>query len=321
MINVFGPRPESLWGPVEKRLGHGFAGLPIDNVGVQYGLAGLREGTISPAQFVDLNAKVGGADIDLKPTQERFAANKPALKNSYLAGAVNEANNLKGVAIIDLRGPDPGAFHDAYRTWSMRARLEHAEGHFPLNHVIWFGEAPLIGDPRYTTEGLLAMDHWLSAVESDKRGLSLEEKVAQDRPAEAHDKCSNVEGVEQVSLPGVGQVCQLPLAETKFSTPRVIAGEDIATDKQKCQLGPLQRSDYYPIQFTEEQWAQLQKAFPSGVCDFAKAGVQQQGAIPWQTYQDEKRGGAVIYGGRPLGRAPARSGEGWTSAAFAGWLK
>ena len=125
MINVFGPRPESLWGAQEKQLGHGFAGLPIDNVGVQYGLQGLREGTITPAQFVDINSKVGGATIDLKPQEERFAANEPALKRSYLSGAVNEANNLKDVAIIDLRGPDPGAFHDAYRTWSVRARLEH----------------------------------------------------------------------------------------------------------------------------------------------------------------------------------------------------
>jgi hypothetical protein len=116
-------------------------------------------------------------------------------------------------------------------------------------------------------------------------------------------------------------VCQLPLAETKFSTPRVISGEDIATDKQKCQLKPLVQADYYPIQFSEEQWAQLQKAFPSGVCDFSKPGVSQQGAVPWQTYQRDAAGASVIYGGVPLGRAPARSGEGWTSASFAGWLK
>jgi hypothetical protein len=321
MINVFGPRPENLWGSVEKKLGRGFAGLPIDNVGVQYGLQGLIEGVISPAQFVDINAKIGGADVDLKPTPERFNANEPALKYSYLSGAVNETNNLKNVAIIDLRGPDPGAFHDAYRTWSIRARLEHAEGHFPLNHVIWFGEAPLIGSPTYTTEGLLAMDKWLSSVEADKRTLSLEEKVAQDRPPEAHDKCSNVEGVEQVSLPGVGPVCQLPLAETRFSTPRVISGEQISTDKQKCQLRPLQRTDYYPLQFGEEQWAQLVNAFPTGVCDFSKPGVSQTGTVPWQTYQDDSNGGAVIYGGKPLGPAPAHSGEGWASPAFAGWLK
>ncbi|MCW3069080.1 MAG: hypothetical protein JWL67_1705 [Solirubrobacterales bacterium] len=321
MVNVLGQRPEKLWGPVEKQLGHGFAGLPVDNVGVQYGLQGLKEGTITPAQFIDINSKIGGADIDLKAQSQRFVANEPALKNSYVSGAVNEANNLKSVAIIDLRGPDPGAFHDAYRTWSMRARLERAEGRFPLNHVIWFGEAPLIGDPNYTTEGLLAMDRWLSAVEADSRSMTLEEKVAADRPADVRDKCSNVEGVEQVSVPGVGPVCQLPAAQTRFSTPRVISGEDIATDKQKCQLRALVQSDYYPLQFTAEQWAVLQKAYPTGVCDFSKPGVSQRGTVPWQTYQSDAGGSAVIYGGRPLGRAPANSGEGWSGASFAGWLK
>jgi hypothetical protein len=321
MINVFGPRPESLWGPVEKQLGHGFAGLSVDNVGVQYGLQGLKEGIITPAQFADLNSKIGGADVDLKPQSQRFNANEPALKRSYVSGAVNEANNLKGVPIIDLRGPDPGAFHDAYRTWSMRARLEHAEGHFPMNHVIWFGEAPLIGSPTYTTEGLLAMDRWLSAVEADRRSLTLEEKVAGDRPSDLHDRCSNIEGVESVSVPGVGPVCQLPLAQTRFSTPRVISGEEISTDKQKCQRKPLAQSDYYPIQFTAEQWTALQKAYPTGVCDFSKPGVSQRGAVPWQTYQSDAAGAAVIYGGRPLGRAPANSGEGWAGPAFSGWLK
>jgi Tannase-like family of unknown function (DUF6351) len=322
MINAFGPRPESLWEGPEKKIGHGFAGLPIDNVGVQYGLSGLKEGTITPAEFVDINSRIGGATIDLKPQAERFAANEPALKRSYTSGAVNEANNLKDVAIIDLRGPDPGAFHDAYRTWSMRARLERAEGHFPLNHVIWFGETPLIGSPTYTTEALMAMDKWLSAVEGDPRKkVALEEKIAQDRPASVHDKCTNVEGVEEASVPGIGPVCEEPLAQTRFSTPRVIAGEEISTDKQKCRLKPLEASAYYPVTFTPEQFAALQKAFPTGVCDFSKAGVSQTGAVPWQTYQSDAAGASVIYGGKPLGRAPARSGEGWTSSAFAEWLK
>jgi hypothetical protein len=321
MINVFGPRPESLWESVEKKLGHGFAGLSVDNVGVQYGLQGLKEGVITPAQFVDLNTKVGGASVDLKPTAERFNANEPALKYSYLSGAVNEGNNLKNVAIIDLRGPDPGAFHDAYRTWSMRLRLEHAEGHFPLNHVIWFGAVPLIGSPTYTTEALLTMDKWLSAVEGDSSARTLEEKIAKDRPGEAHDKCSNIEGLQEVSIPGIGPVCENPTVQTRFSTPRVISGEEISTDKQKCQLKPFSRSDYGAIAFTAEQWSALEKAFTTGVCDFSKPGVDQTGAIPWQTYQDDANGGAVIYGGRPLGPAPAGSGEGWTSAPFAGWLK
>ncbi|HEY4426939.1 MAG TPA: DUF6351 family protein [Solirubrobacteraceae bacterium] len=321
MINVFGQRPEKAWGPVERQLGHGFAGRPVGNVGVQYGLHALQEGIITPAQFVDLNAKVGGADIDLNPTKERIRADEPALKYAYLSGSVNEANNLVGVPIIDLRGPDPGAFHDAYRTWSMRARLERDEGHFPRNDVIWFGEAPLIGSPTYTTEALLAMDRWLSAVEADTRKLTLAEKVAGDRPQDVTDRCSNVEVVEQVSVPGVGPVCQLPLAQTRFATPRVVAGEAITTDNQECQLKPLAQSDYYPVTFTAEQLAQLQKAFPTGVCNFSKPGVSQKGAVPWQTYQSDPGGTSAVYGGRPLGRAPANSGEGWASASFSGWLK
>jgi hypothetical protein len=325
MINVFGPRVESSWGPVEQQLGHGFAGRPVGNVGEQYGLKPLIEKTITPAQFVDINSKIGGVGIDNEPTKARVKADQPALERVYRSGAVNETNNLKGVAIIDLRGPDPGAFHDAYRSWSIRARLEREEGHFPKNQVIWFGPAPLIGSPTYTTEGLQAMNRWLDAVEADPRGISLEEKIAADRPQDVHDRCDSTEAteelVEKVEIPGVGQVCNAPLVETKFSTTRVVAGESISTDNMECQLKPLRRSDYYPIEFTEEQWKELEAAFPTGVCDFSKPGVGQQPTLPWQTYQSDAAGGGVIYGGTPLGPAPAGSGEGWTSATFAGWLK
>src|SRR5690606_11659158 len=37
----------------------GYARVPWDNVGVQYGLQALRDGVITPAEFLDLNAKVG----------------------------------------------------------------------------------------------------------------------------------------------------------------------------------------------------------------------------------------------------------------------
>jgi hypothetical protein len=251
---------------------------------------------------VDLNAKIGGADIDVNHTEQRLDADRPALAHAYRSGAINSTNNMKGLAIIDLRGPDPGAFHDAYRSWAIRARLEREEGHFPKNHVIWFGHAPLIGDPRWTTDGLLAMDRWLTKVEDDKRKVSLEQKVAEDRPADLHDRCSQIDGVEQVAVPGVGPVCQLDTVQTRFGTPITVAGEGIATDTNSCALKPLRRTDYYPISFTDDQWAELVKAFPTGVCDWSKPGIDQQGAIPWQTYQDAN--GSVVYGGRPLGQAP-----------------
>jgi hypothetical protein len=51
------------------------------------------------------------------------------------------------------------------------------------------------------------------------------------------------------------------------------------------------------VQFTEDEWGQLLKAFPSGVCDWSRPGVQQQPSVPWITYSDGP-------GGRPLGPAP-----------------
>ncbi len=318
MINVFGPRPESAWSPVEQQLGRGFAGLPLDNVGVQYGLQALERGRITPAQFVDLNAKIGGLTIDAKPQAERFAATEPTLRHAYLSGAVNSTNNLDSTAVIDLRGPDPGAFHDAYRTWAIRARMEREQGHFPRNHVIWFGTTPLTGG--YGDDAIQAMDRWLTAVEADDSDKSLAEKVAADRPADLQDKCSDLPGVEQVDVPGLGKVCENETLQTRFGTPRTVAGESVATDTNKCSLKPLRQSDYYPVVFTPGQWAQLQAAFPTGVCDWSKPGVDQQGAIPWQTYQSDAAGDDVVYGGRPLGPAPSGSGSAWTSEAFSGWL-
>ena len=53
-----------------------------------------------------------------------MAADPVALERLYRTGAIDSANNLDKVAMIDLRGPDPGAFHDVFRTYAMRARLQ-----------------------------------------------------------------------------------------------------------------------------------------------------------------------------------------------------
>ncbi len=70
----------------------------------------------------------------------------------------------------------------------------------------------------------------------------------------------------------------------------------------KCQLKPLNPADY-PVTFTPVQWQELQQAFPNGVCDYSKPGVDQQSTVSWLTYQDAS--GHVIYGGRQLGAPPA----------------
>ena len=112
MVNVFG------------RDATGFARRGFDNVGIQYGLKGLRAGpdlagAVRRPQHQHRRARTSTATSPQsapRPTRSRSSA-------LYRTGAINTANNLDKVAIIDLRGPDPGAFHDVYRTYAMRARL------------------------------------------------------------------------------------------------------------------------------------------------------------------------------------------------------
>jgi uncharacterized tannase-like protein DUF6351 len=297
-INVFGRRPHSVWSPQEHQVGHGFAGLALDNVGVQYGLEPLQQGQITPAQFADLNAKIGGLDIDARPTAHRLVADEPALRNAYRSGAINETNHLKDVAIIDLRGPDPGAAHDSYRTFAVRARLAQQNGTF-ANQVVWEGPFLIIGDPQYTAQGLVAMDRWLAVVESDHRDMPVAVKVIQDKPPDIHDQCSDGNGMKVSD-----QLCP-PAVVPVYATPRMAAGESITTDTNKCQLKSLDRGDHGPLPFTDAEWAQLSATFATGVCDFGKPPVDKSNAIPWLTYQDAT--GRVIYGGRPLGGAPRSS--------------
>ncbi len=203
LINLFGPRQPDVWSDNEVMLGLGFAGWPLDAQGIQYGLEALRAGVITPAMFVDLNSKIGGLDVNAEAVESRLRADEPALGNMYRTGWLNSASQLDTVAIIDHGGPDPGLAHDAQWAWTMRARLMREQGHYD-NHVIWFGQFPLIGDPNYSSEALLAMDRWLSAVEADERDVPLAEKIVQNRPGDLHDRCSAASALtspEGIQLP------------------------------------------------------------------------------------------------------------------------
>ena len=83
-INVFGPEPKALWSPVESKLGHGFGGVPVDNVGVRVRAQGAEAGQITPAQFVDLNAKVGGVGHRRQPDREPHRRDRLAVTGQRL---------------------------------------------------------------------------------------------------------------------------------------------------------------------------------------------------------------------------------------------
>lgn len=306
-INLLGPRPPELWSSYEQQIGHGFAGFPLDNVGVQYGLKALQQGLILPAQFVDLNVKIGGADQDANVTDTRTPAVQPALANAYRSGMINEGTHMDQVAIIDCRGPDPGLFHDAYRAFAMRARLDRAHGHHD-NQLIWEGPVPILADNFCAQNSFIAMDRWLTAVEQDTSAVPIAQKLVADKPADLQDAC--FDGVGQKLRDGICGPLIVPL----YGTPRTGAGDAITTDTNKCQLKPLDRNDDYgPLAFTDAQWAQLQAVFPDGVCDYSKPGVSQQPTIAWQTYGSAS---TATYGGTPMSAVPANSGLGWASPTF-----
>lgn len=289
-INELGTRPAERWGKQEKDLGHGFVQSPFDNVGVQYGLGALAANKILPSQFLDLNDKIGGRTIDYDHAAERVRAESFGLNVGYRGGLFNQGNNMH-LPIIDLRGHDVAEIHHDYRSYVMRARLDRANGNHD-NQVIWVGPVALVGDAAFSANALTVMDQWLAAIEADKSNTPYEQKVAKDKPAAAHDLCTNGDGKE---IPNAAACAE---ANPYYAEPRMVAGEPFTGDVIKCQLKPLNRADYkQAVAFTDADWARMQKIFPDGVCDYSKPGVEQQETVPWMGY-------AAGPGGVPLGEAP-----------------
>lgn len=259
-VNVYG-----------KTEAEGFALRPIDNVGIQYGLQALNEGRLSVEKFVDLNERIGGVDRDMKRTAARTVGDVDALRRAYQSGRiVNGAGGLASTAIIDLRdyndGTVGGDIHTKIHSFSMRERLRRANGHID-NHVIWTmggGQAAAFDQ----------MDAWLSAVVADTSRRTRAQKVAANRPADLKDACwsSGLKYTEEQNAFGTGACNTFYPAGT---TPRMAAGGPLTDDIAKCQLKPMNPSDYRVV-FTLAQWNRLQAAFPDGVCDWTKAGVGQQ---------------------------------------------
>lgn len=277
MVSVVGRRPSD-----------GFANLAYDNVGVQYGLNALNSGLISAEQFVDLNERIGAIDIDFDYTAERREADPTSIATLYRSGQINDGGQLDRVAMVDLRGTSNNEIHTDFHTFSMRQRLLRSNGHAD-NQAIWLSHVPLVGDPAWTLGAFLLLDEWLAAVEADTSDAPREVKIARNKPAEAVDACW-VAGRKVTDM----NLCRP--AFPYFGAPRIAAGGPPSHDIVKCQVKPLDRGDY-TVSFSDAQWGRLGAAFPTGVCDWSKPGVDQQPSIPWMTFADGP-------GGEPAGDPP-----------------
>ncbi len=274
-VNVYGVIPNT---PFQ---GHAkFAQRPLDNVGVQYGLRALNRGAISVEDFLDMNANIGGVDIDFNYVPQRTVHYPGATKRAYQGGRIlYGGNGLSSMPIITRMGAGDlavqGDVHLRYHAHSIRQRLINANGHAE-NQVIVGNLAP--------TELLIdQMGQWLTAIKADASRRRLVEKVVANKPANVVDACWTTAGVkivERQTLDGPGQCNQLfPVGVP----PEYVAGAPIQLDTIKCRLKPIDISDYN-VAFTSEQRARLETIFPKGVCDWSKRGVQQVKAVPWASF-------------------------------------
>ena len=258
----------------------GFARRPLDNVGVQYGLLALNKGLISKAQFLDLNEKIGGVDIDANFIAERTVGDPAAVRRGYESGRfLSGGGGLAQIPIIDYRAYadfDDGDPHMRFHSFSTRDRLIQMNGH-ARNHVM------LIEDLRYglfslnsplVQEALRQMDQWLLNLAQDNSHAPRVKKVVASKPADLQDACVAPDGTRIVE-PQVYKQGECHALFPSHGSAYLEAGMPVANNIVMCHLKRIQSSDY-AVQFTPEELVRLRNIFPEGVCDYTKPGVEQR---------------------------------------------
>ena len=255
----------------------GFTRIPLDNVGVQYGLKALNEGVITKQEFLDLNRHVGGFDHDGNPRSDRSVADLDAVRLAYVTGRLDSgAGGLSSVPILHYRSYNDamGDIHDRVRDFVVRERLKKANGNAD-NQVMWvYPNGDRVMAAKVTAVAIDTMARWLDALSKDTSKLSAAAKVVHAKPADAVDGCWAPDGTrinEPATIDGPGKCNQLYPAH---STPRLAAGAPLTDDIMKCQLKPVDVKDYR-VTFTSAELGELRQTFSAGVCDFSKPGVMQ----------------------------------------------
>jgi Tannase-like family of unknown function (DUF6351) len=297
LVNVFGRDPNT-----------GFARNPFDNVGVQYGLQALNDGKISFEQFLDINARVGGFDLNGKIVAARMQGDPVALKRAYETGRVMAGTGGgASVPIVDIRTYNDGDplgrgdanvdVHDRYHSFVVRARLLKYNG-TAANHVMLtaatFGSPPL--DARtersplnlVSTEALTQLDKWLTAIAADKSDKPKARKVIDNKPADLVDACYPTKAGPLIGA--IEKITDMDRCNALFpyaGDARLAAGAPATDDVFKCALKPIDVKDY-KIAPTADQLARLRTIFPDGVCDYSKPGVgQTTKVVTWAVFKGD----------------------------------
>jgi len=274
-VNVFGKDPAT-----------GFARRPFDNVGVQYGLQALKDGKISADQFIDLNQRAGGYDVNGNSVSERMVGDPTAVGIAYTTGRIPDGVQLGSTPIIsvhsygDLAGGF-GSMHDFVQNYISRARMIRANGNANNQIILVMNGGDFATAASFAVE---QMDKWLTALRADSSTKAPASKVRTNKPADLTDACWIAGSkVIQTSEDGISpSTCTS--AFPYHSDPRLAAGMPLTNDILKCALKPLDAADYGNA-LTPAQFTTLQSIFPQGVCDFTRPGQgQAKVTTTWARY-------------------------------------
>jgi len=286
----------------------GFARSTWDNVGVQYGLSALTAGHITPAEFLDLNARVGSWKPQSQMVQEGCpftpaACADPTQFDPWSArnmrqspdGGVTPAPRTTGdraaidaarsaglvfrgdidIPVIDWRHylEDQLDMHNSHQSFASRQRMLDFDGRAG-NQVIWFTDArPAVAFDQ-TPQALAVMDQWMANLRATPwRG------VVGNKPAGAVDKCFTTLGAEIASGPNVwdGILNDRPAGACTaafpiYGTSRTVAGGPLKGGVYACRLqsvaSALARGVYGSWHPSTAERQRLEQIFPTGVCRY-----------------------------------------------------
>ena len=240
----------------------GRAILPLDNVGVEYGLNALEAGLITPAEFISLNRSIGGFDQDGQFLSQRNRMTPSEASLLYSSGEVTGQGALPETPIIDQSIPIGDLvpaldIHQQVWPYAEQARLRAAGDTY--SQAIWSGA----GIPSNAIDVANTWLDGLDSLQSQHPDEPRTQLVADSRPSSAQDQCRTPVG-------GIDLICSSGVA--RASNPRAEAGGPLAMDNIDCRLQLVQPSDY-PSTVTPADLEQIKAVFPQGVCDYSAPPV------------------------------------------------
>ncbi len=284
---------------------NGYGLRPFDNVGVQYGLAQLNDGSITKDQFLEMNEKMGGYDRDGNYTTTRTVGDAGAIARAYQSGLqLGGKGGLASIPVFDSSNffDEDNYYHYQWFHFAVRERLLKANGD-TLNHVMWRGGvsfADLFGlttpgkaeraavAAKSAADGWPLFVQWVDSYKADASAKTQREKVIALKPTAAVDGCFTqsttpqfIAETQTLASSGAAGTCNALYPSWTYT--RAQAGASVAADKLKCQTKAVSASDY-TVSFTSGELARLNAAFPSGVCDWSKPGVGQTPSVGYASF-------------------------------------